>query len=162
MEPVLLAAIVLGVAVLLAACTVAWALLRPRLVRGPASLDQPSSSAAEAQTRRDIERLRDAIEALAARLDRVEDPLPPAKGRDPGADLPSASPPAAAAQASRQRDRAELRSEIGRLAARGRDPLEIAQLLDAPVGEVELVLQLGRITAPGETRSPAGSAGPRS
>jgi hypothetical protein len=75
--------------------------------------------------------------ATLERLDRLEQVLSAVDERLHALQCDMAA--RSAAPASPRRGRSE---EIRSLLARGRNPVEIAQLLDADVGEIELVLQL--------------------
>lgn len=197
MDSTLLASLILGGAMIVAAVTIAVAFSRGRSVavaqRGPsapttgdargdghaapephdhAPHDQPREQAPREQARRDPEwrkrdeTMRDALEALARRVSRLEADRSP---RSPSAPtMPSANgeaplsvhPPIPTAPSTivepappLRRTRDDMASEVRRLLARGRNAVEIAQMLDADVGEVELVLQLDR-AATGRVRHP--------
>lgn len=182
MDPVLLASLILGVAIVGAALAVARAVRaapnRPQAqATAPGASPAPSVSAdethrlarIEADAKRRDSALRDALAALSQRVATLEaelehtraalrdarqrpdhTPAPPVV--DPPLSVsPHGTTPMVSVSGSLieplprpRRPREEIAADIRRLLGRGRNALEIAQLLDIDVGEVELVLQLDR------------------
>lgn len=178
MDPVLLASLILGVAIVGAALAVARAVrAAPNRPQAPGASPAPSVSAdethrlarIEADAKRRDSALRDALAALSQRVATLEaelehtraalrdarqrpdhTPAPPVV--DPPLSVsPHGTTPMVSVSGSLieplprpRRPREEIAADIRRLLGRGRNALEIAQLLDIDVGEVELVLQLDR------------------
>lgn len=125
----------------------------------PESHDHPPHDPVrrEPEWRRRDETMRDALEALARRVSRLEadrshrgpsaSTMTSASGEPPlSVHPPIPTAPSTIVEPAPQlrRTRDDMASEVRRLLARGRNAVEIAQMLDADVGEVELVLQLDR------------------
>ncbi len=186
---------------IVAAVTIAVAFSRGRTAEG-AQREAPASPSSDArgeahpqadshdharrepEWRKRDEALRDALEALARRVSRLEadrhhrtpaaTPNAAAESGEPPLSVHPPMPSAAAAPTTAvqptppativepaphaRRSRDEMAMEVRRLLARGRNAVEIAQMIDVDVGEVELVLQLDR-ASPGRTRLPGTERG---
>lgn len=148
MEPIIVASIIVSVALaaalLLAAAVVASAIRRSAATSSPAALATPDDALGAALRR--LERRLSRIEKAARRRrNTADEPLPVDDARPTVAGGTQPFDALAAPTMSRTRCERGQRwaDEIRRLAERGRNPIEIAQLVDADVGEVELVLRLG-------------------
>ena len=133
MEPFVVASIILSAAIVLASMIVARSLRRERgeTVHPHVAADLSLKAIGDALAR--IERQLALRESSAAQ--------PTSVTSDHGSGEFAAE---ADGETTTRAPRLRPVDEIRRLAARGRDAVEIAQLVDADVGEVELVLRLDR------------------
>ncbi|MDZ4830776.1 MAG: hypothetical protein SGJ09_11340 [Phycisphaerae bacterium] len=156
MEPTILASLVLSAAILIAGIIVARSYRR---ARGERTDSTATGDPAEVRDAIDaIEEIRSTLKRIDRRIGQLESSAarPPETAQDPPleTDLRTAvSPasmanlgdvPAVANEAVLRETKPRPIDEIRRLAQRGRDVVEIAQLVDADIGEVELVLRLDR------------------
>lgn len=142
MEPIVWAAIIVGCSIGVASWTCVRALRRTPVRRDehPQMASTPSEFG---ELREGIVRLERSVTRLARTLDRVADRVGPPGGANESRDASEGSDPRLPLEPTRPARRARpALSEVRSLADRGRDSVEIAQLLDVDVGEVELMLRL--------------------
>ncbi len=164
MEPVLVAAVTIGGGLVLSSAVVAWSLARP----GRRPRPEPAAPIDDAALRAGLRDLTQRLERLERRLAEADDErgaahlagLPESAAvagrRHPEHPTTAPTPVGDVRTSKRRPRRPDLAAVVLEHAARGREPIEIAQLVGADVGEVELIVQLAR--AAGEAGAAAHGA----